>query len=210
MGAEQFAVVGPGQARVLQVLRGLTTPADAAEIGALTGLGGSTLRTHLMALAEAGLVSRIAMRTGRRGRPRWVYRARDENNSALIRSLARAITAATAPSSEGSPAMVPQAIDAGRPWGEEVAAELGDLVTPDTSTTEQLAMALEHGGFAHEPDRHGLRITHCPLLDLALDNRAVVCAAHLGMLQGVLSDPHDVDVVPFDVDGGCLVRTRSA
>lgn len=206
MGAEQFAVLGPGQARVLQVLRDLTRPVTAVELRSLTGLGGSTLRTHLLALAEAGLVSRIAMRTGRRGRPRWLYRARDEDNSALIRSLARALTSAT----PGAPTMVPQAVDAGRPWGHEVAEELRDLVTPHTSPTEQLGMALQHGGFEHEPDPKGLRITHCPLRDLALENRSVVCAAHLGMLQGVLGTTDDVDLVPFDAGGGCLVRTRSA
>lgn len=208
--------MGPGQARVLDALRASGAPATVEGLEEITGLGSSTLRTHLAALVAASQVTRLPIRTGRRGRPQWAYVARESEHVALVRTLADALALATADSTESAesadspdaastPGMTPEAVRAGRSWGKRVVADLGDLVEADGDAVSKAEAALTHAGFRHERDRSGLRITHCPLLDLAVDNREAICAAHLGMLQGVLDDPDAVGLTPFDPDGGCLV-----
>jgi predicted ArsR family transcriptional regulator len=201
--------VGPGQARVLDVLRSSGGPATVEGLEELTGLGASTLRGHLGALTDAGHLTRLPIRTGRRGRPQWAYVAREPEHTALVRTLADALAYATAGSAASTPPdeprMTPQAVRAGRSWGQRVVSDLGDLCDPDASAASKVEVALTHAGFRHERDGKDIRITHCPLRDLAIDHRESVCAAHLGMLQGVLGDADQVGLTPFDRDGGCLV-----
>ncbi|MCD6640237.1 MAG: ArsR family transcriptional regulator [Nocardioides sp.] len=197
------SVVGPGQGRVLESLRAHEGPTTIAELALATGLGESTLRAHLTALADSGLATRLPVRSGRRGRPQWAYVAREPENAGLVRALASALEAARPPSA----AFLPEAVVAGREWGSRVADDLAPLIDSATSDAERLDMALTHAGFEHEADVDAVRITACPLIGLARDHTSVVCAAHLGMLQGVLDREEGVDLVPF-VAGGCLISVR--
>lgn len=194
------SVLGPGQGRVLETLRAHAGPTTIADLARATGLGESTLRTHLTALADSGLATRLPVRSGRRGRPQWAYVAREPESAGLVRTLASALEAVTPQSAT----FLPEAVVAGRDWGSRVADDLGPLFDAATSDAERLEMALTHAGFGHETDVDAVLITQCPLIGLARDHTSVVCAAHLGMLQGVLDREEGVDLVPF-VAGGCRV-----
>ncbi|MEV4838785.1 ArsR family transcriptional regulator [Nonomuraea sp. NPDC049486] len=65
----------PSRVTILDLLRERAEPLDARELAAGTGLHVTTVRFHLSALLEAGLVVERAERSGGRGRPRAVYSA---------------------------------------------------------------------------------------------------------------------------------------
>jgi predicted ArsR family transcriptional regulator len=58
-----------------------------------------------------------------------------------------------------------------------------------------------------------VRLHHCPFLEVAEGNTDVVCAVHLGLMQGVLETSRsatEVDtLVPFASPGVCVARLRA-
>lgn len=92
----------------------------------------------------------------------------------------------------------------GRAWGERLAA-------PDATVTERehLDATLADLGFGPVRDDGLVRLTTCPLLDLAVENPDVICQVHLGLVDGTL-DRGDADepteLTPFAEPGACLLR----
>lgn len=170
------------QARVLRTLRDAGRAVTLSELQDLTGLHANTLRGHLDALVAGGHASRIASRSGGRGRPAWSYLAREAEYAALAMALASGLDRrADADSGEGHP-LDPAAVRGGRAWGERLRSQLG----PIEDGRERVLLALTHTGFAPESSGDHMTLHACPLLEAARSHPSVVCAVHLGLVEGVL------------------------
>lgn len=185
------------QVRVLAALREAGSVQTLAALKQRTGLHDNTLRGHLDMLVRQGRVSRIAVRHGGRGRPAWGYLAREPEYAALAMALAEGLDT---PSDEGDE---PAAVRGGRAWGER----LREQVAPDDELAprDRVLLALEHTGFSPEADGDTVRLHSCPLLDAARAHPDVVCAAHLGLIEGVVGAP-GARLRPFAAPGVCVVN----
>jgi predicted ArsR family transcriptional regulator len=76
----------------------------------------------------------------------------------------------------------PAAVRGGRAWGERLRDQLGAV----EDGRQRVLLALTHTGFAPEARGDQVILNACPLLDAARSHPAVVCAVHLGLVEGVL------------------------
>lgn len=206
-------------------------PMTAAQLAAEVGLHVSTVRFHLDQLVAAGLVDSEFRRQPGAGRPRKVYSLapgsfgelapRGEVESLRLLSGLLATTLA-----DGLTDRAPTPAEAGRRWAREHIARV-----PGTSPAQtpgqwlaRVAMmidVLQGWGYTPEVATSGggrtarVTLAHCPFLDLARSNPAVVCGIHRGLIAGSLeqlgeSDTH-VSLEPFVDATTCLahVTTRT-
>jgi predicted ArsR family transcriptional regulator len=191
------------RAAVLDALRTAPTPQTLAALGAGTGLHVNTLREHLEALVEAGLVRRRRADPHGRGRPAWLYAATRAGTGTVpeYAGLAAALAEVITRTSE-------------RPWDDAVQAGTGwgrSLTRPaalsEQDAREEVVALLEDLRFAPEPQEHEVRLTRCPLLDAAKRFPDVVCGVHLGIVRGALeqlgADPSGTTLQPFAEPGAC-------
>lgn len=187
-------------------------PATLAELSQTTGLHVNTIREHLDALLQAGLVRRQTAAPGGRGRPAWLYRPVPRMADA-VSEYAGLATALATTIRRTSTDPVADATRAGEDWGRALAKAQGrpakrdDAVARRRRTTE-----IFHGmGFEPESDAEQVevRLTRCPLLDAATKHPDVVCSVHLGIARGALEthglDPSRAALTPFAEPGACLL-----
>ncbi len=187
-------------------------PVGIAALAARTGLHENTVREHLDGLAAAGLADRERAVPDGRGRPAWLWRAIDppatSEYAGLAAALARTLQAT-------SPDPVATATRAGVEWGHELAASQPDV---GGDAPERALQLLDGFGFGPEPGpatrrQQTVRLTRCPLLQVARQHPDVVCAIHRGLVEGALEeygDPRtEVDLVPFAEPGACLLHLRA-
>jgi predicted ArsR family transcriptional regulator len=186
----------------------------AAQLGDIIDLHVTTARFHLDQLVAGGLLeSRFQKQVGA-GRPRKLYavapgslepsRRDSEGLQVLAELLAESLTAG-----ENGEPLSPA--EAGRRWAlEHVSdthtaaadtpgrwlAKVGEMVdvlgdwgyTPEVTTT--------NGGRTAR-----INLAHCPFLDLARKNPAVVCGIHRGLIAGAMErlgeEEADVSLEPF-------------
>jgi predicted ArsR family transcriptional regulator len=194
----------------------------AAELGAEVGLHVTTVRFHLDQLVAAGIVDAAVRREGGAGRPRKVYslapgslddvdaRAEADHlrllSGLLASTLAEGVTGHTVtPAAEhvvaderAAPADTPgrwlgklaQMIDVLQEWG----------YTPELKTSD--------GGRVAE-----VTLAHCPFLDLARANPAVVCGIHRGLIAGSLAQLGEsatrVSLEPFVDETTCIAHVST-
>jgi predicted ArsR family transcriptional regulator len=168
--------VTAAQSRVLSTLRDAGRALTLSDLQDATGLHANTLRGHLDALVAVGNASRIASRSGGRGRPAWAYLAREPEYAALAMALASGLDPG-----EGR-GLDPAAVRGGKAWGERLRSQLGAV----EDGRERVLLALAHTGFAPEASGDRVTLNACPLLEAAREHPAVVCAVHLGLVEGVL------------------------
>jgi predicted ArsR family transcriptional regulator len=211
-GAAVVATLSRARRSLLALLEDQGRPVTLAELAALSGLHENTVRGHLDGLAEEGLVTREREAPSGRGRPAWLWRARPgeaDEYAGLAAALAHALR-------ETSDHPEEDAIRAGRNWGRRLAARRtthGDgPATPRVrGLLDRLGFAPE-GGLDAEADAGELRLTRCPLLDVAMEEPTIVCNVHLGLVGGALEeydapDP-DAELRPFAEPGACILRMR--
>ncbi len=170
-------------------------------LAAAAGLSVATVRHHLAALAEAGLVRATASAGPGRGRPKLRYTAvrttppdPDTTGDTAYRDLAAALMDALA-----AQGRKPAARAAGRAWGRRL-AQAGEGAAPPA---ERVFAHAARMGFAPEaaPAPAGterLLLHACPYRELARDRPEIVCALHQGVLDGLLEDSGTgADLVPF-------------
>jgi predicted ArsR family transcriptional regulator len=196
---------------VLEHLRGQPEPLSLASLVVATGLHENTLRGHLTALVQGGLVRRHRSEPAGRGRPAWLYELTeqaptDSEYAGLAAALAATI-ARTSPDPAGAAAV------AGEEWGRELARDRGASPTPPETARERVVRLLDDLGFAPGTERarpEEVRLTRCPLLEAARRHPDVVCAVHLGIVRGALAehgaDPDGSELAPFAEPGACLLR----
>jgi len=181
-----------------------------------TGLHINTLREHLEALEEAGLVQRRRAAPHGRGRPAWLYLATPQEEKSGYAGLA-ATLAATIHRTSDSPRE--DGIAAGREWGRDLARARGRPQDPGAPAARRhVVRLLADIGFAPvADDRHSVvRLTRCPLLEAANRYPDVVCGVHLGVVRGALeeygADAERSELFAFSEPGACRLElmTRPA
>lgn len=180
------------RARVLDLLRAARGPLGVQEIASQAGLHPNTARFHLDALVQAGLASRERQQRESLGRPSMAYSASGEDGPAgqrRYRLLAEMLTSMIA-------GVMPQpgeaAVEAGREWGRYLTGQLPPYERLDArEAIERLRATLENIGFAPEltaeGSRYRLLLRQCPFREVAERHQDVVCALHLGLMQGALA-----------------------
>jgi predicted ArsR family transcriptional regulator len=162
------------------------------EVADQTGLHPNTARFHLDALVEAGLAERAPQPRPTPGRPSMAYRATASDGPAgqrryrlLAEMLTSMITGVMAQPGKA-------ATDAGREWGRYLTEQPPpyERIDPEQAI-DRLTRALKEIGFAPEAvtgdGRRQLRLHQCPFREVAQHHQDVVCALHLGLMQGVLT-----------------------
>ena len=212
-------MLGESKSRVLEVLQDSGTQLTVNDVAARLGLHPNTVRFHLDALVASGLVHSEAEKRDLPGRPRTLYSANANNASAGKRSfrllaeiLASSMAAQTSHPRES-------AINAGQEWGRYLGEGPPPFKRVDADeATRRLVSAMEEIGFAPEAVTKGRRrqvlLHRCTFREVALKHPEVVCAIHLGLMNGVLAEldaPVKVDRLdPFVEPSQCVASlTRS-
>jgi predicted ArsR family transcriptional regulator len=186
------ALADPSRARILAELSD-QGPLDARELADRVGLHVNTVRVHVNALAEAGLVESETLPPQGRGRPRVAYRASaaaGDEGGRRYRLLAEILTALVA---RFGPDATEQLEEIGEAWGHYLVdapppyAELAD----DDAVERLVGLLAEIGFQPHiEESGRGRRILMrpCPFLELARAHQDVICPIHLGLIRGALAE----------------------
>ncbi len=205
-------------------------PQSIAQVRAVVGGHENSARGHLDALAEDGLAVRTIAAARGRGRPRYLYTAapgadaaladRDvvaEEYHALVRAFAEYL-------GDYADRPVTAAHQVGRLWGRALATDDArrerDEHAEDEAGTRDAPYdgvigLLGRLGFSPRPRADGVvELRTCPLHDLAVEHREVICNVHTGLVQGACQahggDGVGVDLVPFAAPGACHLRLPCA
>ncbi len=198
------------RAALLETLAGQQEPTTLLALVVATGLHANTVREHLEALEEAGLVQRQRAAPNGRGRPAWLYRATEAPDRSEYAVLA-ATLAATIHRTSDSPRE--DAITAGRDWGRDLARAKGRPQDPgQPAARRQVVEILADLGFAPVADNRQsvVRLTRCPLLEAAHRFPDVVCGVHLGLVRGALeeygAEAERSELFAFSEPGACRLE----
>ena len=185
--------LGGTRSRVLVLLQDAGGPLGVADVAKQVGLHSNTSRCHLDALVKAGLVERSAEDRKRPGRPRSLYTARPDGPRAGQRSYRLLADILASYVAAQVPEPTTAGLHAGQVWGRHLAVRPPPFRRLDAvAATEQLVRTLDEIGFAPEAVTDGpeqqILLHHCPFLEIADEHRDVVCAVHLGLMQGLLAE----------------------
>lgn len=196
------------RAEVLATLRRHQRAMTLAEIADQLDVHLNTIRFHIGHLVERGQVEQVATPSQGRGRPAMRVKAvvgMDPEGPRHYRMLAEVLTMGLSTGPHPSR----EARRAGQSWGNRLVA----AQNPSSAPMDVLTGLLGDLGFAPEvlnTSEIGLR--HCPFLELASSAREVVCAVHLGIMQGALHAlDTDVEVTrlePFVQPDLCVAHLR--
>lgn len=197
------------RARILEVLQSSQSSETATMIAERTGLHHNTVREHLDALVDLGLVDRVKSVPKGRGRPSWHFKASDSQteHDPRVREFAGLAGALSSYLAETSKDPQAEAKRAGRAWGNEMVERRG--LANQGGSRKTIIEMLDHLGFAPKANRSGTSaaLTRCPLLDVARKYPEVVCATHLGLVEGAMEsmgiDSSSADLRPFSEPGAC-------
>lgn len=160
----------------MQILNLVQTRAERTigELCEATGLHANTIREHLQRLIDGGYVIQASEHRTTRGRPRTLY------------------SAATGSPEASSPIAAQKATDAARRGDLMRRLVEGTTSELDAKAVNQLDALVEHleeSGFEPLVDDAQLTVdlTPCPHAEGLPGHRAMLCAVHLGLMQGVLA-----------------------
>ena len=198
----------------------------AAELADEVALHVTTVRFHLDQLVAAGLVEAAVRREGGAGRPRKFYTLApgsledvDPRVEIAPLRLLSSLLAQTLTAGVSGDSMTPA--EAGRRWAaEHVPARPGERPadTPGRwlGKLAQMIDVLQEWGYTPElRTSEGGRtaevtLAHCPFLDLARANPAVVCGIHRGLIAGSLEQLGEnatrVSLEPFVGPTTCIAH----
>lgn len=186
------ALADPSRAQILAELAD-DGPLDVRELARRVGLHVNTVRVHLNALADAGLVESETLPPSGRGRPRVAYRATaavGDEGGRRYRLLAEILTALVA---RFGPAAASQLEEIGESWGRylvESPAPYAEL--SDEEAVERLLDLLADIGFEPQLEQRArgteILMRPCPFLELARTHQDVICPIHLGLMRGALAE----------------------
>ena len=201
--------------RLLAILRGASEPLDAQQLARVTGQHVTTVRFHLDVLTRESLVRQVQQPPRGRGRPRIGYSAiqRSVGYPELAQALADQIGSDPKRRHESS-------VTAGRAWGARVEGP-DDPIRSVPEAREAVSSVMSELGFAPErghadtEEQAEVRMTACPLRELARTHSEVVCGVHLGLLRELVERNSErgtvtVDLQPFIEPETCLIRLTKA
>jgi predicted ArsR family transcriptional regulator len=173
---------------VLRTLKEARSPMTIASIAEALELHPNTVRFHLGSLVSMGRVERVASNRRGPGRPALLFRAiqrMDPHGLRRYRLLAEIFASGLA----GNQDAPTRAMAAGRDWGsrlQQPPPSAAGTATEEEST-EQLVGLLDELGFAPERSTgERIELRHCPFLEVAEQQKSVVCLTHLGLMRGAL------------------------
>ncbi|OBK20914.1 transcriptional regulator [Mycobacterium asiaticum] len=200
--------------RILQMVREQDEAVDAVEIAAQIGLHVTTVRFHLDALCDEGMIVRSRLNLPGAGRPRTGYRAVEERLD--YRILAEVLAMELGRTAE---MRARRAQHAGQKWAARLVGSQNaqpdrteatadkeadhalDLVTlrvndvfqrmgfdSEVATSAEPTAHTSPGGGPTPASERMIRLHACPVRDLARAHPDVGCALHLGLLQGLLAN----------------------
>lgn len=210
----------PRHAEVLDLLRSAGQPLGVADVAGRLGIHANTARFHLDALAADGAVVRTLSSAEGPGRPRAVYAPKPGMNRGGVRGyqfLAQILLSWLAAEGPGAAA---NAVQAGRTWGAFLAGRpVPFRAVTGEGSVGRLTDLLDELGFDPAPpaakaEPSVIRLRHCPFLELAEGYDQVVCAIHLGLMQGALTGlgapVAATRLEPFAEPGACLAHLQPA
>ena len=185
------ALADPSRARILAELTG-EGPLDARQLAERVGLHVNTVRIHMNALSEAGLISSETLPPQGRGRPRVAYSATPEAEDAGGRRYRLLAEILTTLATRFGPEAGEHLEQIGESWGRymvESPPPFGSL-TDDEAVGRLLAL-LADVGFRPELEtgrRRRIMMRPCPFLELARTHQDIICPIHLGLMRGALTE----------------------
>jgi predicted ArsR family transcriptional regulator len=187
------ALSDPSRVRILEQLRTSAEPLDAAQLADRVGLHANTVRSHLKVLVDCNLVDSKVEARHRPGRPRLVFAALGESTPEDVdgyRLLAEILASYLAGAGHDS---TDQAEAAGQAWGRYLVDRQPSVATESADDEiGAVVRLLDEFGFdpTLESGEHGhtLLMQHCPFGEVAESYRKIVCAVHLGLIQGALAE----------------------
>ena len=210
------AAVRARRAEVLVTLRDAAEPLTVQQVTERTGLHVNTARFHLDGLVAAGLAERTAEDRSLPGRPRILYSARTEVLGPRSYALLAEMLSGLVASLDGNG---PAAMAAGQAWGRHLVERTAPSERIDgAEATARLTRLLDAVGFQPELTDGGdglqVRLRHCPFREVAERHPDVVCAMHLGLMQGALAELraplHAESIDPLVTPTLCLAQLRPA
>jgi predicted ArsR family transcriptional regulator len=213
------ALAVPARRRLLELLRE-EGPLPTQQLADRTGLHLTTVRFHLDVLLSAGLVEAAISPTGGPGRPRQIFTAvpdqpaEDDAHRSLVGLLAAEF--ATDPADTQA-----RAERAGHRWAETFAPDPRSGAR--RASTDQAALhvrdTFDRLGFAPRLISEGraqrIELHACPFREAARTHPDVICAAHRGLLRGMLArlgapGPEPAVLQPFVTPDLCIAEFSSA
>lgn len=202
---------------VLQALRDGAVPMTLAAVSTAISLHPNTVRQHLEALERQGLVYRGKAAVQGRGRPAWQYESAGTDGGGEFPEYVGLSSALAAALHRDARRRRPDAIAAGREWGEDLAAM---IPAPSCSEPERARAGavdlLERLRFGPVTSTGSatVRLTRCPLLAAARQYPEVVCGVHQGVVEGALRHWGEPAAVvrlrPFAEPGACVLTLPPA
>lgn len=208
--------VGTRRTEVIVKLRQAGESLSVAQVAEQTGLHINTARFHLDGLVSDGLATRTVEERETAGRPRVLYTSRVvATGSRSFALLAEMLTGLVA-TLDGATSTV---LDMGRTWGHRLVEKPAAAQPIDANESlTRLNKVLDDIGFKPEVTtlRNGkmeLNLHHCPFQEVAERHTDVVCALHLGLIQGALAElgaPITAESLnPFVKPGLCTAALRA-
>ncbi|MBG0741566.1 helix-turn-helix domain-containing protein [Paeniglutamicibacter antarcticus] len=223
------ALASASRVRLLDAIRTGEQALTAVELAGRLGLQLSTVRFHLKELVRAALIEAVRDAAHRRGRPQLRYRAfHRAPDSGGYHLLAEILAQSLTDHSADSPGT--KAKSAGVRWARrqmETRAADQRYEAPDVRQSAAATVAFfAELGFEPELDPSApsdtaeslIHLHACPFAAMAKAQPDIVCAAHLGVLDGYLeglgADGAKTRLQPWVSPGTCLAAislpTRSA
>ncbi|MEQ6896863.1 hypothetical protein [Microbacterium sp. KR10-403] len=210
---------------VLRMIEAQSAPVSTAALSTATGLHENTVRGHLDQLYVDGYIGRQREPASGRGRPAWLWTAARPDSENPYAALAGVLADSLAQAG-GDP--VGRAREAGRRWGEEIAARRAAAAqTPEApaparseghrdeasapSARQTVIDVMREQGFAPDDRGDDVMLCRCPLIEAATKHPTIICAVHQGMIDGVLAstgDRAETRLIPFSAPGRCTLQLR--
>lgn len=183
--------VGARRTDVLALLRRTDGPLSVADVARAMDVHVNTARFHLDGLVEEGLAERASEPRDTRGRPRILYTSEgDPPGPRSYEFLAEMLTGLVSTLEDAGSATV----ELGKTWGRHLIERAAPSERVDTQQAlTRLDDLLEKVGFQPEAGATAgtnveVRLRHCPFREVAQKHTDVVCAIHLGLMQGALDE----------------------
>jgi predicted ArsR family transcriptional regulator len=205
--------------RVLHLLQEAAGSLGVDELAARAKLHANTVRFHLDRLERAGLVRRHLEPRRTPGRPRFTYtaarRAPEQRSYRLLAQMMASFM------TQALPDPTKAATSAGRSWGRYLTQGPRPFSrTDDAAAVTTLVDLLDTMGFAPQAVTQQAQVVqpaeihlhNCPFREVAQENQEVVCAMHLGLMQGALAELRSgvsaTELRPFVEPSLCIARLR--
>lgn len=200
---------------MLSLLRRADQPLSVAEVADAMDLHVNTARFHLDGLVDDGLAERTTEPRETPGRPRILYTSEGPSPGPRSYELLAEMLSGFVSSLDGSG---PTAVHLGQAWGRHLVerAAPSERIDSDQALT-RLGRLLDEVGFQPEvhPAEEGVEVQlrHCPFREVAQKHPDIVCAIHLGLMQGALDELGaplaTTSLEPFVTPHVCVARLET-